>query len=92
MVTLSNDCQSHYNIKLNRCLILTTRISNFGKEISTVINLYDANERRDYGYYQWTTQKGKQPLSCQSVPTYGQMKYCSSEEEFNAFVAEYMSQ
>lgn len=52
MHTISFDYQSHYNTKINRCLILTTK--SFGvageSEISISKNLYDAFERRDYDH------------------------------------------
>ena len=62
MTTISFDYQSHYNAKINRCLILTTRMSTFGGETSTAKNLYDAFERRDYASYLWTSRAGKKIL------------------------------
>jgi hypothetical protein len=95
--TISLDYQSHYNTKLKRCLILTTRVYDSGGHTVTSINLYDANERRDYGYYLWQTHPTKKywevpPISCQLVPNYGQTNYCKSQEEFDAFVTDYMNQ
>jgi hypothetical protein len=69
----------------------------FGGESSTSINLYDAFERRDYAEYLWTSRPNKKycevpPLSCQLIPNYGQTTYCKSQDEFDAFVVEYMNQ
>ena len=95
MQTLSLDYESHYNTKINRCLILVTRMYSFGGKTSTSKNLYDAFERREYAEYLWTSRADKKywevpPLSCQLAPSHGETKYCKSEDEFNAFVAEYM--
>jgi hypothetical protein len=97
MQTISSDYQSHYNTKLGHCLILTTRMYSFGGETTTSKNLYDAFERRDYASYLWTTRTGKKywevsPISCQFGPSYGQTKFCKTEDEFNTFVSEYMQQ
>jgi hypothetical protein len=94
--TILFDYQSHYNKKLNRCLILTTRLSVLGGETSTTKLLYDAFERRDYASYLWTAKKDKKygevvPF-CELSSGYGQTKSCKSEAEFNGFVAEYMEQ
>jgi hypothetical protein len=97
MHIISFDYQSHYNTKIKRCLILTTQMYDWGGEISTSKNLYDAFERRDYAGYLWTSKKDKKywevpPVSCELTLSYGQTKSCKSEAEFNGFVAEYMEQ
>jgi len=91
MRTTSFDYQSHYNTKLKRCLVLTTRIYNFGGAIHTNKNLFDAFERRDYAVYTLTS-RSPTPLVCQLLPTFGQPVFCKADEEFDAFVAEYMTQ
>jgi hypothetical protein len=93
--TMSIDYESHYNPKINRCLILVTRMSVLGGQSSTSKNLYDAIERRFYAAYLWTSRADKKywevpPVSCELTPSHGETKYCKSEDEFNAFVAEYM--
>ena len=64
METISVDYESHYNTKINRCLMLVIRTYNFGKQISTSKNLFDAIERRGYGAYLWTTREGKNTGRC----------------------------
>ena len=91
MQTASFDYQSHYNTKLKRCLILTTRMYSFGGVIHTNKNLFDAFERRDYAVYTLTTRADK-PLVCQLLPSYGQSKFCATDAEFDEFVAEYMEE
>jgi hypothetical protein len=83
--TMSFDYQSHYNAKINKCLIMTTRTMTFADKIYTLKNLYDAFERRDYALF-----TSGNPLFCQLLPSFGQTKYCTTQEEFDSFVAEYM--
>jgi hypothetical protein len=45
---MSIDYQSHYNTKINRCLILTEKSSTMGGQPSTSVDLWDALERRNY--------------------------------------------
>jgi hypothetical protein len=76
--TGSFDYQSHYNTKIKRCLILTTRvsISADNTSASTSKNLYDAFERRDYGFYVLVSERDKpahldRVTMCQLIPSYG---------------------
>jgi hypothetical protein len=89
MQTISFNYQSHYNKKLNRCLILTTREYTSDGALNVKKNLYDAFERRDYASYSRTMGFDK-ALVCQLIPTTAQTSYCGSREEFDAFVAGYM--
>jgi hypothetical protein len=48
-----------------------------------------------YGVYLWKTHETKKywevpPVSCELTPSLSVKKFCSSREEFDAFVAEYM--
>jgi hypothetical protein len=54
-------------------------------------NLYDAFERRDYAMSLSQTGEFK-PLMCHLMPAQGEAKYCNSDDEFQSFVREYMSQ
>jgi len=97
MRTIGVDYESHYNAKINRCLMLVIRTYSFGKETSTSKSLYDAIERRQYGQYLWTSREGKKywevpPLSCELTPSHSETQYCKSEDEFSAFVAKYMEE
>ena len=94
---LSFDYESHYNTKINRCLILTEKMWPAGKQTSTAINLWDANERRSYGSWLWTSDPVKKywevrPIACELVPNYKDKKNCSTKEEFDGFVASYMEE
>jgi len=84
--TLSTDYQSHYNTKLKKCLMLITMMGN---QSQTSIYLSDAYERRIYAEYLWREVPS---ITCELVPSLRQKKYCTSREEFNAFVADYMEE
>jgi hypothetical protein len=95
--TVSLDYESHYNAKINRCLMLVTRIMTVGNKSHTSKNLYDAIERRPYAGYVWIAREDKKywevpPVSCELTPTHNETQYCKSEDEFNAFVAKYMEE
>jgi len=84
--TLSTDYQGHYNTKLKKCLMLITMMGN---QSQTSVYLSDAYERRLYAEY---LSGEVPPITCQLVPSLRQKKYCTSREEFDAFVAEYMEE
>lgn len=84
--TLSTDYQSHYNTKLKKCLMLITMMGN---QSQTSVYLSDAYERRIYAEY---LSGEVPPITCELVPSLRQKKYCTSREEFDAFVAHYMEE
>jgi hypothetical protein len=76
--------ESHYNTKINRCLMLVTRIfDDRGGDNKMSKQLYDAIERRIYAGYSWSAHANK-PLSCELIPSHEETKFCKSEDEFNA--------
>ena len=84
--TLSTDYQSHYNTKLKKCLMLITMMGN---QSQTSVYLSGAYERRIYAEY----RSGEvPPITCELVPSLRQKKNCTSREEFDAFVADYMEE
>ena len=94
---LSLDYQSHYNTKVNRCLILTEKTSFQGGLTNTAINLWDALERRNYASWLWQSHPTKKywevpPITCELAPNYKDKKNCSTREEFDVFVASYMEE
>jgi hypothetical protein len=99
--TMLWDYQSHYNTKLKHCFILTRRTYSTHDPDFHTINidryLYDAFERRVYAEYEKTSGKNKTGQDvddevCKLTPTYDQITYCKSVWEFDAFVAEYITQ
>jgi hypothetical protein len=85
--TLSTDYQSHYNTKLEKCLMLITMMGN---QSQTSVYLSDAYERRIYAEY--TKYWEVPPITCELVPSLREKKHCNSREEFDAFVAGYMEE
>ena len=81
--TLSTDYQSHYNTKLEKCLMLITMMGN---QSQTSVYLSDAYERRIYAKYLVP------PITCELIPSLPEKKHCNSREEFDAFVAGYMEE
>jgi hypothetical protein len=94
--TVSSDYQSHYNTKIKKCLLLIEATRMLGKnQISTFVNLIDAYERRPYASYVWSTRENKKywevpPTVCELTPSLRKKTDCTTREEFDAFVAEYM--
>jgi len=84
-----SDYQSHYNTKLNKCLMEIETTFFDGGHITTSVLLMDAFEQRVYASYIWASQNVN---SCDLVPTSQTQTHCSSREEFDAFVAKYMEE
>lgn len=93
-----SDYQSHYNTKLDRCLMLIHRRSFIPLSASLSDQqrqsvLVDANERRYYAIY-FETQLAVEPKPkigmCELVPGMRLKTVCKTREEFDAFVASYM--
>src|SRR5215469_15797800 len=79
--------QSHYNKKLNKCLILVDQMYQHNGETST---LFDAFERRVLAKY--TLNLENNSLDCKLTPTLDQRENCSSKNAFDAFVEKYMEE
>jgi hypothetical protein len=97
MSTLNIDYRSHYNTKINRCLIVTEKMSSVGGQTSTTVELWDALERRQYAIWLWQTHPTKKywevpPVACELTPNYQGKRNCTTREEFDAFVAQYMEE
>jgi len=84
-----SDYQSHYNTKLNKCLMEIETTFFDGGHITTSVLLMDAFEQRVYASYVWASPNVN---SCDLVPTSQTQTHCSSREEFDAFVAKYMEE
>jgi hypothetical protein len=92
--------QSHYNAKLNRCLLLINRVSvmplatNLSNQQRQSV-LVDANERRYYATYIETqlAEETKPKIErCELRPTMRSRTVCSTRDEFDAFVAAYLEE
>ena len=92
---LTANYQSHYNTKLNKCLVLITEMSEMDGQLITSEDLLDAFEHREFADYIWQTKEGKNvsdvPPYCRLTSAMQQEEDCS-KEEFDAFVSKYMEQ
>ena len=95
-----SDYQSHYNTKLDRCLMLIHRRSfvplsaNLSDQQRQSV-LVDANERRYYAIYvetQLAVESKPRVDVCELVPGMRLKTVCKTRDEFDAFVATYIEQ
>jgi hypothetical protein len=83
--TISLDYGSHYNTKINHCLMLITwnRLLPNGRTATTE-QLYDAIERHFFAGYIWSSGAGRMGqagvLLCQLTPFHEETKFCNSED------------
>ena len=84
-----SEYQSHYNTKLNKCLIDIETMIFGDKHITNSVLLMDAFEGRVYASHVWASP---QVNSCDLIPSSEDKRACLSKEEFDAFVAKYMEQ
>ena len=94
----ASDYQSHYNRKLDRCLILISRRSVL--PLATDLSdqqrqsvLVDANERRYYANYvetQLATETKPKIETCELMPGMRHKTVCATRAEFDAFAASYL--
>jgi hypothetical protein len=80
--------QSHYNSKLNKCLMVIS--STDPKTLSVSKNLFDAYEQKSFGTYFWMADKFKKnlevaPKVCTLYPDQPNHSSCKSESEFTDF-------
>jgi hypothetical protein len=93
-----SDYQSHYNRKLDRCLILINRRSVL--PLATDLSdqqrqsvLVDANERRYYANYvetQLVAETKPKIETCELMPGMRRKTVCTTRAEFDAFAATYL--
>ena len=89
---VGDDYQSHYNAKLRRCLVLITESGSYTQpKFATYFALYlvDAYERRHYAVYSQTDAK---VMFCELTPSVAQKRTCTTQDEFDAFIAPYMEE
>jgi hypothetical protein len=96
-VRLSGYYQSHYNVKLGKCLMLVERSDMLDSQSITTAYVIDANERRQYATYVWMSREGKKywevpPMACELAPSLREKRFCKTREEFDEFAAPYMEE
>ena len=97
IVRMSGDYQSHYNVKLGKCLMLVERRDMLGSQSTTTAYVMDANERRLYAVFVWMSREGKKywdvpPLTCELSPSLREKRFCKTREEFDEFAGAYMEE
>jgi hypothetical protein len=96
-VHISGDYQSHYNVKLGKCLMLVERSDMLDSQSITTAYVMDANEHRQYAIYVWMSREGKKywevpPMACELTPSLREKRFCKTREEFDEFAAPYMEE
>jgi hypothetical protein len=94
----ASDYQSHYNKKLDRCLILINRrlVLPLATDLSDQQRqsvLVDANERRYYANYvetQLVAETKPKIETCELMPGMRRKTVCTTRAEFDAFAATYL--
>jgi hypothetical protein len=86
----TSNFQSHYNTKLNKCLMLTNQIIEYSGQTTMTAQLSDVIERHVFADYSLNMKNNI--MVCQLTPTLDKTMNCSSRDEFNSFVAKYMEQ
>jgi hypothetical protein len=84
-IRITGDYESHYNTKLNKCLIAIETTYRTGTEFLTTALLMDAFERRVYANYGWVSHPDKKywevpPITCDLIPTSQTQSHCSSKQ------------
>jgi hypothetical protein len=97
MSRFSGDYQSHYNVKLGKCLMLVETTDMRGEQSTTTAYVMDANERRPYATFVWMSREEKKywevpPMACELTPSLREKRFCKTREEFDEFVAPYMEE
>ncbi len=96
-VIISGNYQSHYNMKLGKCLMLVERSDMLDAQSITTAYVMDANEHRMYAVYVWMSREGKKywevpPMACDLTPSLREKRFCKTREEFDEFAAPYMEE
>ena len=85
---LTRGYQSHYNQKLNKCLILINETFQSDGHAGSSTALLEAFEGHTFASYVFS---GKTRADCQLSPL-NKITFCLSRDEFDQFVSKYMEQ
>lgn len=96
-VRFSGDYQSHYNVKLGKCLMFVETTDMLGAQFVTSAYVRDAYERRQYATYVWMSSDVKKywevpPIACEVRPSLHDKRLCKTREEFDELAAPYMEE
>lgn len=87
---------SHYNHKLKKCFLMTEYAGSLNGAPTENKSLIDAIEKKGYASYAWMNNDGKKywevkPYICSAIKVSGEEVSCSSAEEFESLIHEYMN-
>jgi hypothetical protein len=98
----SLDFTNHYNSKYGKCFMETTLSStavDINKETFIMTQRYveDAFEGKSYADFAWRTHQGKKywevpPTMCTVRPIFGQEVSCTSTDEFDSLIKQFMEE
>jgi hypothetical protein len=90
-----HEAVNHYNARLNKCFVETRRVKfDFGTHTTSEV-VSDAFEGKDYGSFIFVGKPNVadylvSPLECEVTLPSGEKKNCSSSDEFDELVKQYM--
>lgn len=87
--------RSHYNTNINRCFILTDNTYFDGRYLRNHINLWDATKLQNYASWFSQTETPEylvEIVTCELTRNLKDKITCTTREEFDAFIAEYMEE
>jgi hypothetical protein len=84
------DFRNHYNIKLNKCIVVITERNFIGKPasdpLSTEITILDLNENRKFGWFLQISGKESSVVNCDVAD-----EVCHSRSQWELLIEPYMS-
>jgi hypothetical protein len=92
---LGMTAKSHYNPKINRCLILTDNTYFDGRYLRNYINLWDALKLQNYASWFSQTETPEYSVdlvTCELTRNFKDKITCTNREEFDVFISEYMEE
>lgn len=96
-VRILGDYQSHFNVKLGKCLMLIETRDMLDSQFIISAYVVDVNERRQYATYAWMSREGKKywevpPMACSLALSLRETRICKTRDEFDEFLAPYMEE
>jgi hypothetical protein len=96
---LTANFTNHYNVKVNKCFVEITNMGSDRKPHVPTVNriVSDAFEGKVYGEYMWMNLKGKkywevEPFLCRVTSLSGEETVCTSSEQFDSLIKQFMEQ
>jgi hypothetical protein len=92
---LGDTYNNHYNPALRRCLMVVVSTSFHGANETITQNIFDVDERADFGDYSWVSSDTKKyweqrPIQCIMKPPGKPEAVCRSTDEWDTYVKSLM--